>query len=182
MTDITPEHGSGTYNGSDFHVDQFWMFCVPDLDKRFDSYQKMKDAIDGAAARIAATKKAKLNLPVLSPSGVETVIVGVHSGHGGALTKPKVDLGHGDAAYPNLPWIRQAIERSRELELESRHITEALRAVRFGAKGYGYAKSDEYDGTPEGLEKLYHAKLAKANATSLEELLKKTPKPRKDWL
>jgi hypothetical protein len=170
---MTKEQANGTCFGVEFYVDERWRFHVPDLAKSYESYEQMKAAIEGQAKRIEATKKTKLALAVVNEDGEPTTVVGVHAGHGRGLVKPKIEIGHG-GAFPDVPWIRSAIARGKDLQSQADDIHRVLNRFRLGIDDY----SNKYSSCPTELQRLYDKLMAAANASSLQQELGK--KSRKD--
>lgn len=141
-----------------------WRFHVVELDKNFTSLEDAQEAIDAADKKIQASKRVKLNLPALRNDMTLVVITGVHAGHGRAITKPATTS---EKLYPDVPWIKVALETLRDIEKQVSVHKSLLRE--FEMRITGYSKETE---TPEQVQALHEELTAAALATDYESALK----------
>ena len=150
--------GRGEVQGLAFFVTDLWQFYVPDLNKSFPSYDEMELAILREEKKIKQARKVKLNLPVVTRSGNEYTITGVHAGHGTVLTTPPLKE-EGRYSRPSMyvktPWMRQAIGELAEAQARVKRIFAVISPFKIEEKQNSSWGEKQGDGTPEGLEKIY---------------------------
>jgi hypothetical protein len=168
----------GECQGVDFYVDEYWKFRVPSLDRSYDSYKQMADALERHSKEIVAAKRAKLNLPVICSEGESRAIVGIHAGNGSLTIKPKqVKYSRLGRLYPDLPWIRQSLEKMKGLRDEAEKIEAALGHVALDLHRNTYRFDPSmHAGEVQRIEKEHAAKTKAAEATTLAKLLEKPVK------
>lgn len=148
----------GEVLGLDFFINAYWNFEVPDLNKTFSSYKEMEQAVEREEKKIKQAKRVKLNLPVITQSGREYTITGVHAGHGTVLTSPQLEE-EGRRGTKNIyvktPWMKQAMEELAEARSRYELIESVIAQFKIEEKQNSSWGTRQGDGTPEGLEKVY---------------------------
>lgn len=168
---------SGKYHDIEFELDGRWRFRVPDLDKEFDSYMAMTEAIDRNAKFVVAAKRRKLNIPAVTEGGDKLLVTGVHSGHGHAITNPKRER-YDDDFYPDTPLVAESLKERRRLASDAERVEVLLDGFNLRYKNYRSFDSSQHGAEVERLKKIA-AKAEAAARTPLAEALKKV-KPRKE--
>ena len=164
------------YKGFAITLNQYFKFIVlfPEENEKYvyghDSLALAQAAIDAYLAREAKQKKAKntTHLPyvgLLSDKNVVTVntgfVKGFHAGNGYVLTlKGEMPT---YSWYPDVPGIRQRLERLATLQTETQAIDRELKPYSMSNKvGYGRTAAENYDDVLQGMIKQYETKREKA--------------------
>jgi hypothetical protein len=174
-----------TYKGHELYADANLNIRIRDIDnqtfKRSEDAQAYVDRIE-AAKRVAA--KVKITpVPVIvyqkenySSTGKvsQAIITGVHGTQKRLLIKPKIE-GYAPRLYPDVPWIKDAVDQIIALQGQLAKVEAALSHYTICDPGYGFDGTDENQVTKffNGINK----RVAAANKTTLEaELNKKDAK------
>ena len=136
--------------------------------------------IDNHLAREAKQKKAKANthLPyvgLIADKGVVTIgsgfVKGFHAGTGYVLTTKGEMPTY--TWYPDVPEIRQRLERLARLQTEAQALDRELKPYNLSQKvTYGRTSAEEYDHVLQGFIKQYETKREKALAAFAPQGLK----------
>ena len=178
MSNENKVNATGQYHDVQFVIDPYWQFHVPSLQRTYDTYRQMTEAIDRVADTEKAAKKKKVALECFTSKGTSVTITGVHSGNGNLTTKPVVDRFDRDEFYPNVEWIADALKQIRQLKKQAEHIRDAIGDFKI----YYHAPYPFYEGSHlkqvESIEADYGGKKKAAEKTNLEKQLKDTPIPK----
>lgn len=169
----------GEYSGYEFYVNEYWKFCVPALERDYDDYTTMKDAIDRAIKAQAATARRKpLAIPAITRDGKRVVITGVHAGHGNVITKPIISR-YGNGLVPDVPWLAEAIAELERVRKRERHIIAMLDRFKIDTDaGYSF-RLEQYAEQVAKVEASAAAVLKSAETTNFEKAMQATPIPKK---
>ncbi len=164
---------SGTYQSVEFEIGDGWRFFVPDLDRWFDDYKSMTEAIDRAGKTVAAAKRRKVSISAVTEDGKKFEVTGVHSGHGSLITKPKIErFGSGDL-YADTPLVKEAFSEKRRLQSDLRRVCTLLRSFRMNReRNYREFDPTQHDAEIKRIEKV-SAEAESAARTPLAAALKK---------
>lgn len=131
----------GEYSGTEFYITKYWKFIVPALDREFADYESMTTAIDSKIKDIESSRREKMSIACLTMNGAKVTLTGIHAGHGGFLTSPKLEKFSNDRAiYPDCQLVRDAIKRRDDITASLNMIDDALKslAVEKFDPGYGH--------------------------------------------
>lgn len=171
------------YKGRKITVTDELRFKVTGLDETFNDRESAEHAIDLLIKNEAELQRVKMNIPVLaSPEEGkfeprQSVITGMHAGHGKILTKPVIGGGYRrDELYPDVGWLDAALKQQAMLQNQVKRIDKVLSKFSIVSPHSTY----HFD---KGALVTYLAKLAKecaskkktAESTNLSEELEKIP-------
>jgi hypothetical protein len=168
---------SGEYGGVEFYVDKSWRFHVPALERDYDSHALMCAAIDrwhDQQKKLA--RRRPMAIAVVSDTGKQAVIAGIHAGHGHFVTKPSVEHGR---LYVDVPWIRAAVDEMRRLENRQDHIRAALHRFEVDETSSWRFNVDQLAERATDVEKAAAKAVKVAEKTNLDAELLKTEPPRR---
>lgn len=117
-----------TYDGVEFVIDEQFWFGVPSLDQRWQSYAEMTEGIDKSRKAIESHAREKLSLKCVDSECNAVTVTGIHAGRGQLLVTPKRDSSR-YGIYPDVGWIREALEASRDVEDRLARIRDALKGL-----------------------------------------------------
>lgn len=176
MSDEAPK-ADGEYEGVAFYVNEYWKFEVPDLNRNFDSYEKMCAAITASAKQVVAAKRRKLNLAGVDAKGRKYIVTGVHSGHGKLLTSPAQERFGGREIYADTPLVAQALAEKRRLDCDLARVNKLLDAHRFRPfDGYSFTPS-QHESAVAKIERIQERAEKFANKPLMEVLAGIKAKP-----
>lgn len=133
----------GKYHDTEFYVNQYWQFCVPELDRVFADYETMTTAIDNKAKELEAARREKMSIACITKDGKKVTLTGIHAGHGGFLTTPKIEKFSNDTVlYPDCSLVASAMlfRDGLENQLERANAALKLLAVNNFDSGWGSHK------------------------------------------
>lgn len=149
-------------------------FNVKELDKNYPSYAQAKEAIERADKATNAVAKKKLSIACVNDEGEPITITGIHTGHGHLLTVPKIDSYRNSYLYPDVAWIKEAIERKRKTDEESNRLLGAINEFRLSWDGGGWRWDvSKYPSEIERLERVMAELKKSAEKTNLASAMKK---------
>lgn len=169
---------TGEYFGLPFHIDRFWKFCVPDLDKNFTDYESMKSAIERDMKRVKAAKNRKVSIEAIDNSGKKVTVTGVHAGHGHLITSPKRDRYDCGELYVSTKLVVEAMKERSRLEYDISAVKGLLDAHRLDHRGYRSFDMSMHEGELRRLEKVVEKSNGLASLP-LQEALSKVPRRNK---
>jgi hypothetical protein len=156
----------------DFHLDQFWRFEVPELDRTFDTYEAMKAAIEASYKGVQAANRRKVNIAAISENGKKFLVTGVHAGHGKLITSPKQERFGRDDLFVETKLVTQALAEKRRLQHDVARVDGLLKLHRLDYHGYRTFHISMHDSEIKRLEKVV-ASATKLKDTPLQDALVK---------
>lgn len=171
------------HNGHNIELTDTYYFIVsgPDFDNDAYEYQRTfpslieaKEKIDARVKTAAKQKRMAISLPVLDESGDKVTIRGIHTG-----TSDLLGLPEGSDAYPDVPWLQDALKRRARYRAASEALNKTIQIHRIRrGRGYGRISADRYDDLIEALKKDHAEALKKALAVD-QKALAVDPKEKK---
>lgn len=151
-----------------FHVDRYWKFQVPDLDRAFNSYEDMKAAIERNSKHAETAKRRKVSIPFVNEKGKKGIVTGVHAGHGGLISKTKTD--RWNKAYMDTPLVARAMAEMRRLQSDMSRVKVLLNKHLLNDDGYRSFCPEMHEDEVKRIESVFNEAMKIANKP-LEEAL-----------
>ena len=131
----------------------------------FDSYNEATAFVDKLIELIEKRTKRKLELPIITQTGVAVVVTGIHGSSGALLTKPplKQRTYNAPSVYPNTPKIAALIEARNVLSKKLDEADAKLSIVEINNDAYGFRRMKSDDALAD-LEAKYAKALKEAEA------------------